>query len=193
MSRRLLAASRGFALTLVAALLCLPGAAPGEQPTSGATTTAHLECSPAGPGLAGLYSKAGLAESVEVCGGREDIALAVVSADEGSWIDIIRPLSTERAIIYKLRAGNFPTVATDLHGDITRLHVEWIEDDEGRAVALAFPVRAMDPESDEQTSNVLRYFVVRLPTRDACVLGAVASMEDAKALASTSTGCLGDN
>jgi hypothetical protein len=153
--------------------------------------TTRLKCSPAGPGIARLYAEAGLAESVEVCGGREDIALAVVSADEGSWIDILRPVSTEQAVVYDLRPGNFPTVASELSGDTMHLSVEWIENDKGRAVALVFPVRAMDPESDAQTSGVLRYFVVRLPTRDACVLGAVASIEDAKALANSPKGCPG--
>jgi len=194
MSKRLTNTATYLA-SVCAALFWLPGATePQQSPdTTSAVTAGQLECSPAGSSVARLYAESGLSESVEVCTSRGNTSLVVVSADEGSWIDVLRPVSTEWAVMYALRPGNYPTVASDVSGGSTRIAVEWIGDDKGRTVALVFPVEAQSPEADGGPSDVVRYFVVRLPRQNACVLGAVRSLEEARALGRSPQECVADS
>ena len=179
-----------FLRWVIPALLWMPFAGVAEEPDTTAPVVTQMECSPAEAAIARLYDDSGLSGSVEVCAGVGNTSLVVVGANEGAWIDILKPVSTESSVIYDLRPGNFPTVATQLNDDMIRLEVEWIRDPKNKPIALIFPVNAMDPDSDAQTAEVLRYFVVRLPSDNACVLGAVASKDEARALAGSSARCV---
>lgn len=183
--------SRRIARAALWVALAVPVAGWAAEPAAMSVVAKRAECSPPGPTLARVYAETGLDEQVLVCPGAGDTSLVIVSADEGSWVDVLRPVSTEAAVIYDLRPGNFPTVATREAGGAVALDVEWILDDKQRPTALVFPVDAMDPEGAGQTSAQRRYFVVRLPSTNACVLGAVGSVDEARALATSAVPCAG--
>jgi hypothetical protein len=175
------------ALWLSACCLACTGDA-GEEGRSVYTSIARDSCSPPPEGVARTYSDRGL--GVEECEGRGGYRLYLVSSDANSWVDLGRDghiLSLEEDVVYRNPVGLFPNV-----GGSER--VEWRLDRAGAVRALVFRVTAQDPELRELreprgAATRSRLFVVRLSPAGGCLLGSVASNDQARALADAPGGC----
>ncbi len=152
----------------------------------GYTSIAPVACRPAPPSLAEGYGSRGLA--IEECEGAGVYRVFLVSSHANSWLDLVwngRLFSLEHDILYRQPSGLFPQVeASD--------PIEWRLDALGRARALILHVSAQEPMDQESPGRtpLSRLFVVRLYPRAACLLDAVATITEARALADGPGDCL---
>ena len=139
------------------------------------------DCKAPAADVAASYAKRHL--GVQQCPAPPNWQLLLVASDENTWIDLAGPdvtWSGERPIVYESPIGNFPSVGAPPT-------VEWRRDGRGQPIALIFRVTAQDPVALEKRTSML--FVVRLQPKSACVIGRLATNEEARRLADSATRC----
>jgi hypothetical protein len=107
----------------------------------------------------------------------------VVASDANSWLELRSEKvewSSETAVVYDSPIGLFPSAGASPR-------IEWRRPPQGTPTALIFRVSAQDPT--DTAKRVSRLFVVRLEPARACVIGRVATNDEARALADGPTGC----
>jgi hypothetical protein len=169
-------------IALTAASLVAPLAA-AEAAESTYTPIGPGDCKEPPPAIREEFAARGL--GVQECLAPDGWRLLFVSSDARSWLELRRGdviWSAEEAVVYDHALGLFPNVA----GSPV---VEWRRDAQGRARALIFRVVGQDP--DDPDRRVSRLFVVRLASERPCVIGRVATNEEARALADEPAGCPG--
>jgi hypothetical protein len=145
------------------------------------TPIGESECKQPSSEVAAPYTARDL--GVEECRAPRDWRLLLVASDANSWIDITGPgvtWSGERPIVYESPVGNFPNVDSSPP-------VEWRLDASNRPAAVIFRVTAQDPKNPD--AHLSRFYVVRLTDRAGCVVGRVATVEEARTLAESSPSC----
>ncbi|UEM01690.1 hypothetical protein JL101_016965 [Skermanella rosea] len=162
---------RGKAARVVAAVGMSLAALPARAQVSEYASVAESDCRSPPPETMAVYQTLDL--GVEICGTRSGIDLLLVSSDRSSWLDVVRGdriWTTEDAVVYERPVGNFPNVGAG--------KVEWRLAPDGRPGALIFRVAG---EAEGARRSLL--FVVRLEADAACLLGRVATNEEARTLA----------
>jgi hypothetical protein len=120
---------------------------------------------------------------VQECRALPGWRLLLVASDANTWLELRGPgvtWSAEQAIVYESPIGLFPSV--DGAGV-----VEWRRPPNGEPTALIFRVTAQDRENP--TAHRSQLFVARIESSRACLLGRVATNEEARALADSGTAC----
>jgi hypothetical protein len=124
--------------------------------------------------------------TAQQCPGTAGWRVFVVASDANSWLELRSEnveWSSESAVVYDSPIGLFPSAGASLS-------IEWRRLPNGSPTALIFRVGAQDPA--DITKRVSRLYVVRLETARACVIGRVATNDEARALADGPTGCAKD-
>lgn len=168
-------------LVTFALLIACSKSGPGAASDAIYTSLREADCSKPPPEIAAPYLERDL--GVQQCPAPPSWRLLLVSSDANTWLDVRGPAlewSSERAIVYEMPIGLFPSVdtATD---------VEWRRNAAGAPTALIVRVQAQD--RDTLTARQSRIFVVRLASGSACVIGRVMTIADARALADGDRGC----
>jgi hypothetical protein len=173
--------ARRLRLFLLIAAVHAIGCQTRQAPATFQTRIGEKDCVQPSPEIAAAYTARDL--GVQQCHAPHDWRLLLVSSDANTWIDINGPgltWSSERPIVYESPIGNFPSVDSSPP-------VEWRIDDRGRPVAVMFRVTAQDSKNPE--AHLSRFYVVRLAEGAGCVVGRVATVEEARTLAESSPSC----
>jgi hypothetical protein len=174
-------AIRWKAGALVVALLACTGCEAGASADSVFTSLRDAECAAPATAIAAPYAARDL--GVQECPAPPGWRVLVVASDANTWVDLSGPgvtWSGERAIVYEMPIGLFPGV-----DDATP--VEWRRNRRGEPTAAIVRVVAQDPVT--LTTPQARLFVVRLTASGACVIGRVATGDEARGLADGSRQC----
>lgn len=167
-------------LVLIAAVCALSCQARPET-TTFETPIGERDCTQPSPEIAAPYTGRDL--GAQQCRAPRDWQLLLVSSDANSWIDITGPgvtWSGERPIVYESPIGNFPNVDSSPA-------IAWRLDASSRPTAVIFRVTAQDPKNPD--AHLSRFYVVHLTDRAGCVVGRVATVEEARTLVEASPSC----
>ncbi|WP_192498992.1 hypothetical protein [Skermanella pratensis] len=162
---------QGKAARVAGAVGMMLAALPAGAQVSDYTSVAEGGCRPPPPEMGAVYQALDL--GVELCGAPPGIDLLLVSSDRSSWLDIARGdriWTTEDAVVYDRPVGDFPNIGAE--------KVEWRLAPGSQPGALIFRVAG---EAEGARRTLL--FVARIESDAACLLGRVATNEEARALA----------
>jgi hypothetical protein len=168
------------ALGFVAAIVCGWAAVAVHADSSTYTSVRPRDCtSPAD--LAKSFADRNL--GVQQCPAVGPWRLLLVSSQENTWIELRAPAvswSAEQAIVYESPIGLFPTVGASPR-------IEWRLRAGGVPTALI--VRVVATSRADAKTRVGRLLVIRLEPNRACVIGKVATNQQARALADGAARC----
>ena len=166
---------------VVIAAVCALSCRARQETATFQTPIGESDCKQPSSEIAAPYVARDL--GVEECRAPRDWRLLLVASDANSWIDITGPgvaWSGERPIVYESPIGNFPNVDSSPA-------IEWRLNGSGRPTAAIFRVTAQDPKNPE--AQLSRFYAVRLAETAGCVVGRVATVEEARTLVESSPSC----
>jgi len=170
-----------WAAAAIAAAVACSSCAARAAADSVYTSLRESDCHPPPPEAAASYEQRDL--GVQQCPAPAGWQLLLASSDANTWVDIRGATvawSAERAIVYEMPIGLFPSVDT-------ATNVEWRRDGRGTLTAVIVRVLAQDRES--LTTQQSRVFVARVTPTTICVIGRAATAAEARALADGTRGC----
>jgi hypothetical protein len=163
-------------IAFAALLACSSG------PRAETTSIRRADCKEPPADIAKRFAADGV--SGQQCPGIQGWQVFVVSSDANAWLELHaagRNWSFEEPIVYDQPIGLFPNV----DGDAA---LEWRIDTRRGPMAAIVTVGAQSEDDIER--RVSRLFVIRLDgTRNACVIGREATIDEARVLADGDTGC----